>query len=452
METQQRSATQQPDDDVSVTREEDLKNPLTPWWRELAVALLGATLWLPTIGASRFPDAGSNSLTLAVAALVIVSAICYRKAPGVGLILVWIAFGSTFLLTYFTFSILGIYVSMHYAFLMVGITAFGTARYGSRIVVRLSGVSIAMVGGLLAVALGLELLDTWTSASEIRSQDSYAYIIWQYMSIPLLIAAILVVPWLVGLLLRSRAKAAESEELAAAARSGEARAQADRAQANIEREQAREIATLRADQARMSREVHDVVGHSLAVVLAQAESAQFLPDDSTQEHKRVVADIAKTARQALQDVRAVLGATRDGVPVAPIASGGMDALVTGVRSAGTDVRSSVVGIPRPLPPERDAVAYRVLQEMLTNALRHGERGEPITVERHWDGQLRIEVTNTFSRPQAENTGGTGVEGMARRLESVGGHLDVRRRNLSGADESDATRLTYTATAWLPLES
>jgi len=191
----------------------------------------------------------------------------------------------------------------------------------------------------------------------------------------------------------------------------------------------------------------------LAVVLAQAESAQFLPAESTEEHKRVLADIATTARESLQDVRDVLGATRDGASTTSIAAGGMDALIEGVRSAGSDVRSSVFGIPRPLPPERDAVAYRVLQEMLTNALRHGQRDLPITVERHWDSQLRIEVVNSCTTLHDEHTDGTGVGGMQRRLESVGGHLDVRRRSASDASaEVDTNSETYTATAWLPLES
>lgn len=261
---------------------------------------------------------------------------------------------------------------------------------------------------------------------------------------PVVLSFILGIPWLVGLLNRGQAKTAESEQVAVVARNGEQ-------QAKAEREQAQEIAHLRADQARLAREVHDVVGHSLAVVLAQAESAQFLPAESTEEHKRLLADIATTARQSLQDVRAVLGATRDGAFTTPLVTGGMDALIEGVRSAGSDVRSSMVDIPRPLPPERDAVAYRVLQEMLTNALRHGQRDAPITVEGHWDGQWRIEVANSYGPPDEEHTDGTGVEGMQRRLESVGGHLDVRRRSIEDVG-SDSGRQTYTATAWLPLES
>ena len=97
------------------------------------------------------------------------------------------------------------------------------------------------------------------------------------------------------------------------------------------------------------------------------------------------------------------------------------------------------------------MAFRVLQEMLTNALKHGRRGAPVRVERHWEGELRIEVQNVVE-PSTEETqplvatptgGGQGLDGMRRRLESVGGRLDVRRR-----DDPP----TFTATAWLPVRS
>ena len=112
-----------------------------------------------------------------------------------------------------------------------------------------------------------------------------------------------------------------------------------------------------------------------------------------------------------------------------------------------------VGTPQPLPPELEVVAYRVLQEMLTNAIKHGRRDQPVHVERHWpegswDRDLRIEVRNVEDRPDdlgrptrpepvdavpADHRRGQGLEGMRRRLDSVGGRLDVRRR-----DEPDGT--------------
>ena len=195
--------------------------------------------------------------------------------------------------------------------------------------------------------------------------------------------------------------------------------------------------------------MHDVVGHSLAVILAQAESAQYLPDDDPERLKATLATIAGSARESLQDVRAVLSAGSQPVPV-----GELDDLVTGVRAGGRDVRSSDVGVPRPLPPELAAVAYRVQQEMLTNAVKHGSREAPVLLERHWDGELRLEVRNVVAPPAGDHTvplaavtgeesPGQGLDGMRRRLESVGGRLDVRRR-----EEPEGT--TFTVTAWMPV--
>jgi signal transduction histidine kinase len=89
------------------------------------------------------------------------------------------------------------------------------------------------------------------------------------------------------------------------------------------------------------------------------------------------------------------------------------------------------------------VAFRVLQEMLTNAIKHGRRDQPVHVERHWEGDLRIEVQNAVPEAAAADgeRDGQGLGGMRRRLEAVGGRLDVRRR-------TDPP--TFTATAWVPV--
>jgi signal transduction histidine kinase len=82
--------------------------------------------------------------------------------------------------------------------------------------------------------------------------------------------------------------------------------------------------------------------------------------------------------------------------------------------------------------------------MLTNAIRYGRRDVPVLVERHWEGDLRIEVHNAVPDvPAPDERGGQGLAGMRRRLESVGGRLDVRRR-------SDPP--TFTATAWVPVRA
>ncbi|HRI98549.1 MAG TPA: hypothetical protein PLZ93_23180, partial [Nocardioides sp.] len=123
---------------------------------------------------------------------------------------------------------------------------------------------------------------------------------------------------------------------------------------------------------------------------------------------------------------------------------------------GTEVEAAEVGRAQPLPPELETVAHRVVQEMLTNALKHGRRGRPVQVERHWpegswDRDLRIEVRNIADHADDETQPlqaatvppGQGLDGMRRRLEAVGGRLDVRRRDEDGEP-------TFTATAWVPV--
>jgi signal transduction histidine kinase len=189
------------------------------------------------------------------------------------------------------------------------------------------------------------------------------------------------------------------------------------------------------------------------VILAQAESGQYLPDEEPETLKATLAKIAGSARSSLQDVRQVLAPPAEGVP-AP--SGAFERLLEGVRESGTDVRATEIGSARPLPPELDVAAHRVVQEMLTNAIKHGRRDRPVQVERHWpegawDRDLRIEVRNVAeyaddeTQPLQQPAGppGQGLEGMRRRLESVGGRLDVRRREEDGEP-------TFTATAWLPV--
>ncbi len=207
--------------------------------------------------------------------------------------------------------------------------------------------------------------------------------------------------------------------------------------------------------------MHDVVGHSLAVILAQAESAQYVPDADTEKLKATMATIATSARSSLQDVRQVLTEAQDDRTDSQPRP--LDTLIDGVRASGHEVVSRELGTPQPMPPELEVVAYRVLQEMLTNALKHGSRDEAVFVERLWPdgslaGELRLEVRNTVDAVAAGTLEtqplttraighrcGRGLDGMRRRLEACGGRLDVRRRD----EDSGAT---FTATAWVPVRT
>lgn len=414
---------------------------MTERWRDwapdaavgLAVLVYGLLeVWVLTlpIGGSRVGDA-----------LVVVgfAAACglSRKAPFAALALVWVVCA---------LQLLGGVGVMTVEF-SVAIVAFGCARWGSPFTLVVSGLSIPAAAAVGYVIVTQESLGFFRDLAVFRELQDGAY----RFSDTLLVGAtilgllILAVPWLLGLALRSTARARRSEVQTE-------RAEADAVRAQRESEQAREIARLQEDQARMARDVHDVVGHSLAVILAQAESGQYLADDDPAALKRTLATIAGSARSSLQDVRQVLTSPAE-LPSAR--TGAFEQLVEGVRASGHEVLASEVGTPQPLPPELDVAAHRVVQEMLTNAIRHGRRDRPVHLERHWpegswDRDLRIEIRNVEDDPsdetqplQVDHPPGQGLEGMRRRLESVGGRLDVRRRDENGEP-------TFTATAWLPV--
>lgn len=340
----------------------------------------------------------------------------HRREPTLALALVWIACGIQVISG---FDIMLVQLG-------VMLVAYGAARFGSTLAVWASGLSLPLAYGIGAVYVlrrGTELA-TMLGVSTLAQQNLP----------PMLVLAVsaavpLAMPWLIGIALRMRDRARTSRE-------EHLQAEQNRAAAVTGRVQAEEVARVREEQARLARDVHDVVGHSLAVILAQSESARFLPDENPARLKETMANIADSARESLGDVRRVLSTARDERPAPP--PGGLDSLIAGVRAAGTTLLSTITGLPQPLPPEFAVVAYRVLQEMLTNALKHGIAGEPVIVDLTWAGGLEITVTN---RAETSTGGsGQGVDGMRRRLTAVGGSLAVGQHGDS-----------YVAHAWLPLQ-
>ncbi|MCZ4500440.1 MAG: Signal transduction histidine kinase [Marmoricola sp.] len=366
---------------------------------------------------------------LVVLALVIALAVgLARRAPGFSLVLVWF--------------ICSVQVWLSVPLLLIEaavvVVAFGAARWGNHVTVALSGLSIP-VAGFIAVSFlkARGFADIFDSRRFQAFYDTAQRLsdTWQ-IGAGVFATACLAVPWMAGLVLRYSNRAATSLESKAAA-------EAAAAQAQRESHQAHEIARLREEQTKLAHDVHDVVGHSLAVILAQAESAQFLDEADTGALRLSMQNIASSARSSLQDVRQVLTPTPD----VDTGLGSLNDLVDGVRASGHVVRSTESGTPRPLPPEIALVAYRVLQEMLTNAIRHGAREQSTGVGLHWSDELRIEVANVVGEPVAgsDPSGGQGLSGMRRRLESIGGRLDVVRRD-SGEHES------FTTIAHVPLRT
>jgi signal transduction histidine kinase len=416
---------------------------LRQWWPDVLLGAVVLLFGVATINVWDPPNDGSKD-SVAAAAVVAsgmgVASGLFRAAPGPALGLVWLTS---------MFHVLN-RLDVAPVQLAVVIVAYGAARYGSAVTLWASGLSIPF--GAVAGLGYLGLVPTEGMASPLvrvlpAGGGHHPMTVLIGLATGFVFAvALLGMPWTLGLALRLRGRVERSTQ--------------QRRAAEAERRQAEEIASLREEQTRLARDVHDVVGHSLAVILAQAESAQFRPDSDTAAVRATLANIAVSARQSLGEVRQVLSTTADAQPVTVVPAGSLDALIEGVQAAGHEVLSTVGGPPQSLPPELEVVAFRVLQEMLTNALKHGRRGHPVHVERDWEAGLRIEVRNVVADragvatpgsapdPPSRRSGpaGRGLDGMRHRLEPVGGRLDVRRR----ADPEGGT--VFIATALVPFQS
>ncbi|MCK8466984.1 histidine kinase [Microbacterium sp. KSW4-16] len=192
--------------------------------------------------------------------------------------------------------------------------------------------------------------------------------------------------------------------------------------------QAESLAIEEQERVRIARDMHDIVAHSLAVVIAQADGARYAAAAKPEMATEALGTIAQTARGALSDVRMLLTQLRhrqgDG-PQPTLAD--LEALFAQVRQAGIEPRVTVDPMPPGEPPGAIQLAvYRILQEALTNAIRHGDGA--VDVHLAWlADRVDVDVRNTVSRDAAVGVGGHGVIGMRERAQLVGGSLQAERR-------------------------
>lgn len=199
---------------------------------------------------------------------------------------------------------------------------------------------------------------------------------------------------------------------------------------------AEEAAAEEQERVRIARDMHDIVAHSLAVVIAQADGARYAAAADPQAAQTALTTIAQTARGALSDVRMLLTQLRhrqgDG-PQPTLAD--LETLFAQVRQAGVEPRVTVDPMPPGEPPGAIQLAvYRILQEALTNALRHGEG--PVDVRLAWlPDRVELEVRNAVRAGHgpvtglaggAAPSGGHGLIGMRERAQLVGGSLEAER--------------------------
>ncbi|GAA4416348.1 histidine kinase [Georgenia halophila] len=240
----------------------------------------------------------------------------------------------------------------------------------------------------------------------------------------LTVAAMVFATWAIALARRGRVERLESLE--------------DRARRlEIEQDQQIRLATA-AERTRIAREMHDVVAHSLSVVIAQADGGRYAARTDPAAAERTLSTISTMGRDALADMRRILGVLRadpGGEGVAPTSpepqldGADLETLVAQVRDAGLAVSLVRTGEARPLPPGVGVGAYRIVQEALTNVLKHGGPGARVTVLQQWlPDRLVMQVEDDGRGAAASSDGqGQGIMGMRERAELFGGNLTAGPR-------------------------
>jgi len=197
--------------------------------------------------------------------------------------------------------------------------------------------------------------------------------------------------------------------------------------------------TLLEERGRIARELHDVVAHHMSVISIQAQVAPLLVENPSDELKENLAGIRQNALEALTELRRVLGVLRAEHPEVPVASEAgdgaaphapqptldrLDALVDNIRAAGLLVTTDSSGTRRPLPPGVELSAYRIVQEALSNVLRHAPGATARVRLVHLPIGLRVEVTNTRPKraPAPSQGAGHGLLGMRERVAMLDGTL------------------------------
>ncbi len=238
----------------------------------------------------------------------------------------------------------------------------------------------------------------------------------------LLVPAIFTLAWLGGLAHRDRTEQAlEAEERARLA--------------EREREVAARIAVAE-ERARIARELHDIVAHAVSVMVLQVGAVRHRLPSGFEEDTDALRSVEQTGRSALGEMRRLLGAMRredeDGPDLAPQPGlGTLDLLLDEVRRAGLAVSLHVDGEPVRLPAAIDLSAYRIVQEGLTNALKHAHAGRADVGIRYSSDELRIEVSDDGTGAAPTGDAGHGLVGVRERVKLYGGSMSAGTVNGGG---------------------
>jgi signal transduction histidine kinase len=197
-----------------------------------------------------------------------------------------------------------------------------------------------------------------------------------------------------------------------------------RAEQEREREAERRV---QQERLRIAREMHDVLAHTIAAINVQAGVAADVIDDAPEKARESLLDIRRQSREAMAELRATVGVLRDGatevprVPAPGLAE--LDGLIERADRAGVHVDVTLTGEARPLPGAVDLTAYRVVQESLTNVVRHA-RTSAARLRLHYDPEALVVRVEDDGRGTENGADGYGLTGMRERVAAVGGTFEA----------------------------
>jgi signal transduction histidine kinase len=358
------------------------------YWFELLIAFLAIAGMLELVVGRDLPGAPTTSLWFSVPAIavLVLPLVLHRRFPFGAPVAYWLtAAALTFvdgLLIAFVGS-LGV-VGLAAAFLL------GNLRDDKQ-----AGIGLAVVLGCIVVVV-----------SNIPGPQSASDLIF----IPLRF----VVAWVAGYALRERSEKAEAAEMRAIL-------------AEREQEAAARVAVAE-ERARIARELHDIVAHSMSVMVLQVGAVRHKLPHTLEEDRDALGRVEQAGRTALAEMRRLLGAMRsdgDGVELGPQPGlDALDSLVEDVGHAGLPVQLHVDGEPYALPRAIDLSAYRIVQEGLTNALKHAHASHADVTVRYRPDQLELEIADDGKGPAATNGHGHGLVGIRERAKIYGGEMSA----------------------------
>jgi signal transduction histidine kinase len=189
------------------------------------------------------------------------------------------------------------------------------------------------------------------------------------------------------------------------------------------------------ERARIARELHDVVGHSVSVMTVQASAVRRLLEPDQEKEREALLVVEQTGREALAEMRRMVGVLRrpeEAPALAPQPSlEQLDRLVEQAREAGLPVELRVEGAPVQLPAGVDLTAYRLVQEGLTNALKHARAEHAEVLVRYSDGHVELTISDDGPGGGDGDKGGHGLVGMRERVSVYGGELEAGPRPEGG---------------------